>query len=67
MSLTKTNLLIITTLFAYQTASCVLHSVIGWNSKIGKWTRVEGSPASDHNIDMMKNGVKSQSITILGK
>ncbi|KAG2221963.1 hypothetical protein INT45_010487 [Circinella minor] len=49
------------------TASCVLHSVIGWNSKIGKWTRVEGSPASDHNIDMMKNGVKSQSITILGK
>ncbi|KAI7879481.1 nucleotide-diphospho-sugar transferase [Lichtheimia hyalospora FSU 10163] len=49
------------------TASCILHSVIGWNSKIGAWARVEGNPAGDHNIDMMKNGVKSQSITILGK
>ncbi|KAI9308191.1 nucleotide-diphospho-sugar transferase [Cunninghamella echinulata] len=48
-------------------ASCVLHSVIGWNSKIGSWARVEGSPIADHNIAMMENGVKSQSITILGK
>ncbi|KAF7726927.1 Proteasome subunit alpha type-2 [Apophysomyces ossiformis] len=48
-------------------ASCVLHSVIGWNSKIGAWARVEGSPIGDHNVAMMKNGVKSQSITILGK
>ncbi|KAG0165009.1 Proteasome subunit alpha type-2 [Apophysomyces sp. BC1034] len=48
-------------------ASCVLHSVIGWNSKIGAWARVEGSPIADHNVAMMKNGVKSQSITILGK
>ncbi|SAL95921.1 hypothetical protein [Absidia glauca] len=49
------------------TASCILHSVIGWNSKIGSWARVEGSPITDHNIAMMENGVKSQSITILGK
>ncbi|ORZ00931.1 nucleotide-diphospho-sugar transferase [Syncephalastrum racemosum] len=48
-------------------ASCVLHSVIGWNSKVGTWARVEGSPAGDHNSEMMVNGVKSQSITILGK
>ncbi|KAI8081511.1 nucleotide-diphospho-sugar transferase [Halteromyces radiatus] len=47
--------------------SCVLHSVIGWNSKIGAWARVEGSPITDHNIAMMENGIKSQSITILGK
>ncbi|KAL1926209.1 hypothetical protein VTP01DRAFT_6074 [Rhizomucor pusillus] len=47
--------------------SCILHSVIGWNSKIGAWARVEGSPAADHNSEMMINGVKSQSITILGK
>ncbi|KAI7867793.1 nucleotide-diphospho-sugar transferase [Spinellus fusiger] len=47
--------------------SCVLHSVIGWNSKIGAWARVEGTPISDHNTSMMLNGVKSQSITILGK
>ncbi|KAI8381516.1 nucleotide-diphospho-sugar transferase [Radiomyces spectabilis] len=48
-------------------ASCILHSVIGWNSKIGAWARVEGSPVADHNVAMMMNGVKSQSITILGK
>ncbi|CAO3626907.1 unnamed protein product [Cunninghamella blakesleeana] len=48
-------------------ASCVLHSVIGWNSKIGSWARVEGSSIADHNIAMMENGIKSQSITILGK
>ncbi|CAO3655310.1 unnamed protein product [Mucor fragilis] len=48
-------------------ASCVLHSVIGWNSKIGAWARVEGTAVSDHNEEMMKNGVKVQSITILGK
>ncbi|KAL0074549.1 nucleotide-diphospho-sugar transferase [Phycomyces blakesleeanus] len=48
-------------------AGCVLHSVIGWNSKIGAWARVEGTPISDHNTSMMSNGVKSQSITILGK
>lgn len=48
-------------------ASCILHSVIGWNSKIGAWARVEGTAVSDHNEEMMKNGVKVQSITILGK
>ncbi|SAM09130.1 hypothetical protein [Absidia glauca] len=48
-------------------ASCVLHSVIGWNSKIGSWARVEGRSIPDHNIAMMENGVKSESITILGK
>ncbi|KAI8992147.1 nucleotide-diphospho-sugar transferase [Mycotypha africana] len=48
-------------------ASCILHSVIGWNSKIGAWARVEGTAVSDHNEEMMKNGVKLQNITILGK
>ncbi|KAI8993729.1 nucleotide-diphospho-sugar transferase [Pilobolus umbonatus] len=47
--------------------SCVIHSVIGWNSRIGAWARVEGNSASDDNEEMMKNGVKLQSITILGK
>ncbi|ORX61708.1 nucleotide-diphospho-sugar transferase [Hesseltinella vesiculosa] len=47
--------------------SCILHSVVGWNSKVGAWARVEGSPIADPNIAMMENGVKSQSITILGK
>ncbi|KAI8065658.1 nucleotide-diphospho-sugar transferase [Gongronella butleri] len=47
--------------------SCILHSIVGWNSKVGAWARVEGSNIADPNIAMMENGVKSQSITILGK
>ncbi|CEG83031.1 Putative Mannose-1-phosphate guanylyltransferase [Rhizopus microsporus] len=48
-------------------ASCILHSVIGWSSRIGAWARVEGTAVNDDNDEMMKNGVKAQSITILGK
>ncbi|KAI7904568.1 nucleotide-diphospho-sugar transferase [Cokeromyces recurvatus] len=48
-------------------ASCILHSIIGWNSRIGSWTRVEGCPVHEGDSAMMKNGVKNQSITILGK
>ncbi|KAL4209296.1 Proteasome subunit alpha type-2 [Rhizopus azygosporus] len=48
-------------------ASCILHSVIGWSSRIGAWARVEGTAINDDNDEMMKNGVKAQSITILGK
>ncbi|CEG73580.1 Putative Mannose-1-phosphate guanylyltransferase [Rhizopus microsporus] len=49
-------------------ASCILHSIIGWNSRIGSWSRVEGCPIyGEDGSSMMKNGVKSQSITILGK
>ncbi|CEI92367.1 Putative Mannose-1-phosphate guanylyltransferase [Rhizopus microsporus] len=47
-------------------ASCILHSVIGWSSRIGAWARVEGTAINDDNDEMMKNGVKAQSITILG-
>ncbi len=50
-----------------QKASCVLHSIVGWNSRIGSWSRVEGCPVYGEDNSMMKNGVKSQSITILGK
>ncbi|KAG2174008.1 hypothetical protein INT44_000122 [Umbelopsis vinacea] len=47
--------------------SCVLHAVVGWDSRIGAWARVEGSPVQGHSTTVTKNGVKSQSITILGK
>ena len=49
--------------------ACVLWSIIGWNSKIGAWARVEGSPtaAGTHTTTILKNGVKVQSITILAK
>ena len=49
--------------------ACVLYSIIGWNSRVGAWARVEGSPTpvGSHNSSIIKNGVKVQSITILGK
>ena len=49
--------------------ACVLHSIIGWNSQVGAWARVEGTPTpvGSHTTSIIKNGVKVQSITILGK
>ncbi|KAI9859175.1 MAG: Proteasome subunit alpha type-2 [Vezdaea acicularis] len=49
--------------------ACVLYSIIGWNSKVGAWARVEGTPqpVADHSTSIIKNGVKVQSVTILGK
>lgn len=49
--------------------SCVLYSIVGWGSKVGAWARVEGTPTpvTSHSTSIVKNGVKVQSITILGK
>ncbi|KEF59974.1 mannose-1-phosphate guanylyltransferase [Exophiala aquamarina CBS 119918] len=49
--------------------ACVLYAIVGWNSRVGAWARVEGTPLSvtTHNTSIIKNGVKVQSITILGK
>ncbi|KAI9805953.1 MAG: hypothetical protein M1825_000567 [Sarcosagium campestre] len=49
--------------------ACVLYSIIGWNSRVGEWARVEGTPTpvGSHTTSIIKNGVKVQSITILGK
>jgi len=49
--------------------ACVLYSIIGWNSRVGAWARVEGTPtpANNYTTSIVKNGVKVQSITILGK
>ena len=49
--------------------ACVLYSIIGWGSRVGAWARVEGTPTpvSSHADSVVKNGVKVQSITILGK
>ncbi|CCF37618.1 nucleotidyl transferase [Colletotrichum higginsianum] len=49
--------------------SCVLYSIIGWGSRVGAWARVEGTPTpvGSHTTSIIKNGVKVQSITILGK
>ena len=49
--------------------ACVLYSIIGWNSRVGAWARVEGTPTplASHNTSIVKQGVKVNSITILGK
>lgn len=49
--------------------ACVLYTIVGWHSKIGAWARVEGTPTpiTSHSTSIIKNGVKVQSITILGK
>jgi len=49
--------------------ACVMYSIIGWNSKVGAWARVEGTPmpVTAHDTGVVRNGVKVQSITILGK
>ncbi|KAI4154140.1 MAG: hypothetical protein LQ340_001876 [Diploschistes diacapsis] len=49
--------------------ACVLYSILGWGSRVGAWARVEGepTPVGSHAESIVKNGVKVQSITILGK
>ncbi|EEQ27631.1 putative mannose-1-phosphate guanylyltransferase [Microsporum canis] len=49
--------------------ACILYSIIGWSSRVGAWARVEGTPTpvGSHSTTIIKNGVKVQNITILGK
>ncbi|KHN95894.1 GDP-mannose pyrophosphorylase [Metarhizium album ARSEF 1941] len=49
--------------------ACILYAIIGWGSRVGAWARVEGSPtpSSSHSTSIIKNGIKVESITILGK
>ena len=49
--------------------ACVLYSIIGWGGRVGAWSRVEGTPVpvQSHTTSVVKNGIKVQSITILGK
>uniref|UniRef100_A0A671XDS5 GDP-mannose pyrophosphorylase Aa n=1 Tax=Sparus aurata TaxID=8175 RepID=A0A671XDS5_SPAAU len=54
---------------------CVLNSVVGWDSTIGKWARVEGTPSDPNPNDpyakidsetLFRDGKLTPSITILG-
>ncbi|KAJ1911021.1 hypothetical protein IWQ60_000655 [Tieghemiomyces parasiticus] len=49
--------------------ACVLHSVIGWRTKLGAWTRVDGTPLTGrHDTEgVTQAGVKNPSVTILGQ
>lgn len=47
----------------------VQYAIVGWSSRVGAWARIEGTPTpmGSHVTSVVKNGVKVQSITILGK
>ncbi|KTF79759.1 hypothetical protein cypCar_00027315 [Cyprinus carpio] len=58
-----------------QDHSCVLNSIVGWDSTIGKWARVEGTPSDPNPNDpyskidsetLFRDGKLTPSITILG-
>ncbi|KAK4304830.1 hypothetical protein Pmani_023234 [Petrolisthes manimaculis] len=59
-----------------QEHSCVLYTVVGWNSTVGAWTRLEGTPCDPNpnkpfakmdNVPLFNNdGKLNPSITILG-
>ena len=58
-----------------QNHSCILYSIIGWNSTIGSWVRIEGTPSDpdpnkayakiDHQ-SLFTSGKLNPSITIIG-
>lgn len=48
--------------------SCILNAVVGWESKIGAWTRIEGSLEGEEAKDAATaKGFKIPSASILGK
>ena len=46
--------------------SCVIHAVVGWETKIGYWSRIEGSGIHEDDSATQK-GFKVPSASILGK
>eukprot|EP00842_Homolaphlyctis_polyrhiza_P006008 jgi/Hompol1/6408/HPOL_000951-RA len=51
--------------------SCVVNAIVGWDSKIGAWVRVEGSAHQDDNSNAQDSatskGLKIPTAAILGK
>lgn len=47
--------------------SCIINTVVGWKSKIGAWSRVEGSPEDATHLNATYKGLKIPTATILGE
>ncbi|KAJ3011168.1 UNVERIFIED_CONTAM: Proteasome subunit alpha type-2 [Siphonaria sp. JEL0065] len=47
--------------------SCVLNAIIGWDSRIGAWSRVEGAPGESLQLNATYKGMKVPSACILGR
>lgn len=61
---------------APQDHTCVLNTIVGWDSTIGRWARVEGTPSDPNPNDpyakidsesLFRDGRLTPSITILGE
>ena len=63
--------------FPFQDHACILHSIVGWDSTIGEYSRVEGTPhdpnpnkpfAKLEVVDLFNSdGRLNPSITVIGK
>ncbi|KAI9343911.1 nucleotide-diphospho-sugar transferase [Zopfochytrium polystomum] len=47
--------------------ACILNAIIGWDSRIGTWARVEGAPTESVQLNATYKGMKIPSAAILGK
>jgi mannose-1-phosphate guanylyltransferase len=47
--------------------SCVLNAIVGWDSRIGSWARVEGAPGESLQLNATHKGLKIPSACILGQ
>ncbi len=47
--------------------ACVMNSIVGWESKIGSWTRVEGAPGDANHLNATYKGLKIPTATVLGR
>ncbi|KAJ3398565.1 Proteasome subunit alpha type-2 [Chytriomyces hyalinus] len=47
--------------------SCILNSILGWDSRIGAWSRVEGAPGESLQLNATYKGMKIPSACILGR
>jgi mannose-1-phosphate guanylyltransferase len=47
--------------------ACILNAIVGWESRIGSWARVEGSPGESLQINATHKGMKIPSAAILGR
>ena len=47
--------------------SCIVNAIIGWESRIGAWARVEGAPGESVQINATHKGMKIPSAAILGR
>ncbi|KAJ3346987.1 Proteasome subunit alpha type-2 [Entophlyctis luteolus] len=46
--------------------SCIINAILGWDSRVGAWSRVEGAPGESMTLNATHKGMKIPSACILG-